>query len=403
MKDITFLNILSPKYRTPTFVFEDIYLISYIERLEYNINNFHIAIGGDLDFEETRVVAITSSTYPGDYLYKLVSTIKEKYKDIIVILYGPICDFYKEKLPEGVGYRIKNQVILKLPNLLSIIFNKDFDDSTLESLDCLHKTKVTAFVRYNEILCHGKEGQVLTSLGCNSKCLFCGFRKQYPKLLLRKPEYIVSEIQDQYIEKGYGEFNFINNNFCDSVDSLHYMYKIFELLDSIGLDSLKFISPIRPDTVVRLFKDSSLFRTMLKRFKRLHLGVESAEQVTLNYLKKGIKVETIQECMDILKGEGVEIFTSLMVGCEPDTEKSLDTLFEFIRKNKVIPAINTITPYPSTDLFIELQDKLLHKDFSLYNSRNLVFKHKHLTDELIKRRVKEFLKSYSPMLLRSWE
>jgi radical SAM superfamily enzyme YgiQ (UPF0313 family) len=76
------------------------------------------------------------------------------------------------------------------------------------------------------------------------------------------------------------------------------------------------------------------------------------------------------------------------VGYDFDCESTFDELIEFIQENNLLmPLINLLTPFPGTELFkrLEKEGRILHKDWSKYDTKHVVFSppglsHKKLTD-----------------------
>jgi radical SAM superfamily enzyme YgiQ (UPF0313 family) len=70
------------------------------------------------------------------------------------------------------------------------------------------------------------------------------------------------------------------------------------------------------------------------------------------------------------------------VGYDFDSETSFNELIQFIQETKLLmPLINVLTPFPGTELFkrLEKEGRILHKDWSRYDTKNVVFKHPSLS------------------------
>ncbi len=91
-------------------------------------------------------------------------------------------------------------------------------------------------------------------------------------------------------------------------------------------------------------------------------------------------IDALTRCMD----EGVEPYTSFLVGNEEDDEGTFDRILEVadaVRLKKAEFAIRT--PYPGTPDFASLsaEGRLLHQDWSRYNDANVVFQPKNMSPE----------------------
>ncbi|HUL38414.1 MAG TPA: DUF4070 domain-containing protein, partial [Thermodesulfobacteriota bacterium] len=75
---------------------------------------------------------------------------------------------------------------------------------------------------------------------------------------------------------------------------------------------------------------------------------------------------------------------SFIVGYDFDTRDSFDELIAFIDEAHIFePIINILTPFPGTKLFKRLEEegRIIHKDWSKYDTKNVVFRPANLTPE----------------------
>ena len=78
------------------------------------------------------------------------------------------------------------------------------------------------------------------------------------------------------------------------------------------------------------------------------------------------------------------VLSSFIVGYDFDSESTFDELKRFIQEtNLLMPLINILTPFPGTQLFkrLEKEGKILHKDWSKYDTKHVVFKHPRLSQK----------------------
>ena len=92
--------------------------------------------------------------------------------------------------------------------------------------------------------------------------------------------------------------------------------------------------------------------------------------------------DAIERCHD----EGIEPYTSFLLGLDDDDEGTVDRILEFASSAKIRKAEFAIfTPYPGTPSWHRLlgEGRILHRDWSRYNDANVVFQPAQLTpDEL---------------------
>jgi hypothetical protein len=72
------------------------------------------------------------------------------------------------------------------------------------------------------------------------------------------------------------------------------------------------------------------------------------------------------------------------VGYDFDCDSIFDELIDFIDEtNLLMPLINVLTPFPGTELFkrLEKEGRIIHKDWSRYDAKHVVFKHPSLSSK----------------------
>lgn len=105
---------------------------------------------------------------------------------------------------------------------------------------------------------------------------------------------------------------------------------------------------------------------------------------------------------------GIEPYTSFLLGNEDDDEGTVDRMLEFATASRIQKAeFAVFTPYPGTPAWHRLlaEDRILTRDWSLYNDANVVFRPKGMTPEALHqgylRLWREFYASRPEQALRS--
>ena len=131
-------------------------------------------------------------------------------------------------------------------------------------------------------------------------------------------------------------------------------------------------------------------------FRFILIGLESMTQTTLDRLKKGIKVEQIEQTMRMAKKAGLEPHITTMVGYPWEGKKEAEQTVNFAKRmfiNGLIDSLQAtiVVPYPGTPMFEEAKSNgwLLTEDWDRYDMRESVWKSevgteevKHFTQEL---------------------
>jgi len=88
--------------------------------------------------------------------------------------------------------------------------------------------------------------------------------------------------------------------------------------------------------------------------------------------------------VEILHRNGIQVNGSFVLGFDHDRADVFEKTVRWIEENRLECAtFHILTPYPGTPLFAQMQaeNRLLHTDWSLYDTAHVVFRPKHLTVE----------------------
>ncbi len=221
---------------------------------------------------------------------------------------------------------------------------------------------------------------MLTSRGCPYGCVFCSSSKLMGKVWRgRSAEDVVDELRLLRDEYNIREIEFLDDTFTLNMKRAE---AIADELVREGLD-VSWSCSSRANTINR--------RLALKLRRAgchtVYLGVESANQTTLNWLRKGITVRQVIDAFKALKRADLNIVATFILGIPCETEEMMERTMRFARKMEPTLAQFTIfTPYPGTKAYEEAVRKglLLTRDWSKYDTLTPVMKHPYLSPAEIK-------------------
>lgn len=184
-----------------------------------------------------------------------------------------------------------------------------------------------------------------------AKCRFCSWTTLFPEFSVRTPESLLDEI-GQLIER-HGVREIFDDTgtfpgggwlktFCEGMIRRGYHKKI--------LFSCNFrFDYIQPE-LVRLMKQAG--------FRLIKLGLESANQESLDRLCKGTRVEDIEAKCRIAKQAGLTVHLTIMVGHPWETRRQAENTFQLARNlmNRGLADMlqsTIMVPYPGTPLYEE--------------------------------------------------
>ncbi len=107
------------------------------------------------------------------------------------------------------------------------------------------------------------------------------------------------------------------------------------------------------------------------------IGFESISEENLAMMQKKINRRfNYLEAIRKIQSYGILVHSSFILGYDFDSQATFDELIGFIREaNLLMPLINILTPLPGTKLFkrLEADGRILHKDWSKYDTQHVVF------------------------------
>lgn len=234
---------------------------------------------------------------------------------------------------------------------------------------------------------------VQTTKGCPFHCEFCAVHA-----------FDGQTIRHKTIEQVIREIEVINS--CDAT----YKKKnaIFFADDNIIANKAfarKLFSALRPYNInwmcqasINISQDPELLELMRESgCGAVFIGFESTSKENLVAMDKGINQRyDYLEAIRTIQSFGILVHSSFIVGYDFDSEATFDELIGFIREsNLLMPLINILTPLPGTKLFKRLDEegRILHKDWSKYDTQHVVFSPARMSPE-------DLLQGYK-MVLRS--
>lgn len=196
----------------------------------------------------------------------------------------------------------------------------------------------------------GSMPRILSGRGCPFKCIFCSTSAMWGhKVRLRSPENIVDEIE--HVVKTY---KITGLSFDDDTFTIfpQHTIGICEEIIERGLD-IKWGCNVRVDTlnenVVQIMKKAGCIR--------FFIGVESANQKTLNLMNKRTTLSQIQKAVELAKKYSITTTLSCILGFPHETYADVKRTIDFVISLKSERYLfNFLMIYPGTELERRQQD-----------------------------------------------
>jgi anaerobic magnesium-protoporphyrin IX monomethyl ester cyclase len=216
-----------------------------------------------------------------------------------------------------------------------------------------------------------------------AKCTFCSWTTLHPRFSVRKPEHLLDEIgfliehhgvREIFDDTGTFPAGKWLDRFCEGMIQRGYNK---EILFSINM-RYGMLQPHHPELMKRA------------GFRKLKMGLESANQETLDRVDKGVTVQQIVEGSKLISRAGLDIQLTVMVGYPWETRKDAErtiSLANDLMSNGHAEMLQAtvVVPYPGTPLFDEAIEngwfRIDPTDYARFDMTETVFNLPDMTPE----------------------
>lgn len=252
---------------------------------------------------------------------------------------------------DGIGYRGPDGRPLLIPKTQQVL---DLDALPFPARHLLPMEKYFKIRTRHGGYFSGRAASMITSRGCQYFCNFCTAFKVFTRRpRMRSIPSILAEV-DQLI-KTYK----IDEIYFEDDQLLAKQRHTEELLDALASYNLKFDTP---NGVSSWLLNERIIKKMRKAgCMKINIALESGVQDVLdNIIDKPVKIDQVPELARIIRREGMELLTFLVVGnISADRIETLDEVrrsFQFCRKIRSRPHVSYLTAYPGSAV-LEIAEK----------------------------------------------
>src|SRR5579883_1533817 len=215
---------------------------------------------------------------------------------------------------------------------------------------------------------------LIATRGCHNRCGFCylatdGLRMPYR---MRDPAQVAAEFE----ASGEPYAVFIDNNLGSRREYLRALCGALQPLEKIWSAAV----------TIDVTDDPSLVRAMaLAGCTGVFVGLESlSDENLLNAHKKTPKAADYARRVRLLHEHGIQVNGSFVLGFDCDGRDVFARTAEWVETNRLECAtFHILTPYPATPLFrrMEAEGRILHRDWTLYDTAHAVFQPRRMSPE----------------------
>lgn len=215
---------------------------------------------------------------------------------------------------------------------------------------------------------------LIATRGCHNRCGFCylstdGLRMPYR---VRDPEQVAAEFEAD----GQPYAVFVDNNLGSKPEYLRRLCRTLAPLERIWSAAV----------TLDVTDDPTLIREMaLAGCTGVFIGFETLSDGNLKEAgKRSPRTHDYARRVAILHDNGIQVNGSFVLGFDEDRKDVFATTAEWVEENGLECAtFHILTPYPGTPLFarMDAEGRLLHKNWSLYDTAHVVFQPRHMSPE----------------------
>jgi len=330
------------------------------------------------------MVVLECSTPSINYDLLTAKTLKEKMRNVFIVLVGSHPTFFHREIVEEnaqVDAICRGEFDLTIRDISRALLNEDDlkrvkgitykdengirvneDRPLIGNLDELPfpARHIVKSDYYRQGTFTGRlSTTMVTSRGCPYRCVFCLWpRTLYGrKFRFRSPENVVDEIEQAVKGHHIDEIYFDDDSLALNRPRI---LKICELIEKRKI-KVKWIPQCRV---------SSMDEEVVKAMKRagchyIRFGVESGSQKMLDIMKKGTTLAQIKQAFDLCLRVGIKTQAFFLFGIPGETQGTIKETIEFAKKLKADSAQFAIAiPHPGTELYRFCKEK----DWLRYNS-----------------------------------
>jgi len=234
--------------------------------------------------------------------------------------------------------------------------------------------------------------------GCPFTCSFCSQWKFWRDYRIRDPKKVVDEIE--LLKRDHKVGFFILADEEPTINRKKFVAFCQELIDR-KVDILWGINTrvtdiLRDEALLPLYRKAGLIH--------VSLGTEAAAQLKLDLFNKETTVAQNKKAIELLRKAGIVVEAQFIVGLENETAETLEETYEMARDWKPdLANWSMYTPWPFSDLFKELGDKVEIFDYEKYNFVTPIIKPKAMDrGELLDRVMNNYRRFYMKKALFSY-
>ena len=234
--------------------------------------------------------------------------------------------------------------------------------------------------------------------GCPFRCRFCSQWKFWRKYRSRTPKLFVDEIEQLVKEYNVGFFILADEE--PTINKPKFLALCRELIErNLGIHwgiNTRVTDILRDEKELPLYRQAGLVH--------VSLGTEAAAQLNLDLFRKETTIEDNKRAVRLLKDNGIVAEVQFIMGLENETLETIEETYRMARDWQAdMTNWNMFTPWPFSELFEDVGDKVEVRDYSHYNFVTPIMKPNAITrEQLLKGVLRNYARFYMWKTLEYW-
>jgi anaerobic magnesium-protoporphyrin IX monomethyl ester cyclase len=198
--------------------------------------------------------------------------------------------------------------------------------------------------------------------GCPFTCSFCSQWKFWRDYRVRDARKMVDEIEELVKVHGVGFFILADEE--PQINKVKFVEFCQELIDrDLGIHwgiNTRVTDVMRDEDLLPFYRKAGLVH--------VSLGTEAAAQLNLDRFVKETTIEQNKRAIRLLQQNGIVTEAQFIVGLENETRETLEETYQMVMDwGADMANWSMYTPWPFSDMFAEMGDRVEVHDYSKYN------------------------------------
>ena len=332
------------------------------------------------------IIGMTVISGTASRTYELAKTFREQGK--FVVLGGPHVTLLPDEAAQHADTIITGYAEQTWPQFLQDFKNKEVKEIYTQNIDLSFENMPFPDRSLFDKKYFLTQAVFEATRSCVHKCEFCVAPTAWGSKQYQKPiDWVIEDIK----RVGEKKIIFVDLNL---VSDRHYAKELFISLIPLNVHWYGL-------STVLIAKDDEMLELMARSgCKGLLLGLESVSEDTNVEVKKHFNASIdYRVLIKKLHNLGISIQGCFVFGLDSDTVDTFDETIDFVLETGIdLPRFAIATPFPSTPLYHRLnsEDRILTKNWELYDGQHVVFQPKQMSvEELLYGHERVWKKVYS--------